>query len=542
MSYRSNQRWKRLVLTVYLYKLSKRSIGITWTYIGELYIRKACLTFRALAIAGCVHQPSFGGAFWSHSNWGIKTLYWVSPSLVASLDRKEFMRARECKDVSLSGFAAMLAYRCTSRYSALQSSSAGRCWRILMDLWEWADSWACPLALTGCSAWITDGSHKKWRACRHPQGKLNFYRCIQTRQHPPRLLNHFSDYTLSFIVRQLVDGVQVLNNGLLLDPHDQKAISAALLKLVSDRSLWHDCRKNGLKNIHLYSWPEHCRTYLSRIALCRMRHPQWQKETRIEKGGLDSQQDSLRDESDISLQLSVDGEKLQPGSLTSPINIAQVLGNCNSQNGQQKPEQDEALTGSINKDQKMNTPENMAAFHSPGSISTRTALSIRKRKSLVVFALDNYDPTTGEPSRRPMKVIQEIFKAVRQAKSRSVGFVISSALTVSETLSQLKANGAAPQDFDALICGSGSQLYYPGGFTVSEENFDLDYKDHIDYRWGYEGLRKSMPRLMSSDEEIGPKGARSLVEDEEHCNSHCLTYKLTNISNVCKRILYRVLL
>lgn len=36
---------------------------------------------------------------------------------------------------------------------------------------------------------------------------------------------------------------QVLNNGLLVDPHDQKAIADALLKLVAEKNLWAECRK-----------------------------------------------------------------------------------------------------------------------------------------------------------------------------------------------------------------------------------------------------------------------------------------------------------
>ncbi|KAK1324021.1 putative sucrose-phosphate synthase 4 [Acorus calamus] len=58
---------------------------------------------------------------------------------------------------------------------------------------------------------------------------------------------------------------QALNNGVLVDPHDQAAISAALLKLVADKSLWLDCRRSGLRNIHRFSWPEHCRSYLSHV-------------------------------------------------------------------------------------------------------------------------------------------------------------------------------------------------------------------------------------------------------------------------------------
>ncbi|CAI9778870.1 unnamed protein product [Fraxinus pennsylvanica] len=55
-----------------------------------------------------------------------------------------------------------------------------------------------------------------------------------------------------------VDIHRALYNGLLVDPHDQQAIADALHKLVSEKKLWEECRRNGWKNIHLFSWPEHC--------------------------------------------------------------------------------------------------------------------------------------------------------------------------------------------------------------------------------------------------------------------------------------------
>ncbi|KAH1253471.1 putative sucrose-phosphate synthase 4 [Glycine max] len=78
----------------------------------------------------------------------------------------------------------------------------------------------------GCSLWFTCCCNKKWRA---------------------------SGYS------------EALNNGLLIDPHDHKSIEEALLKLVADKNLWLECRKNGLKSIHRFSWPEHCRNYLSHV-------------------------------------------------------------------------------------------------------------------------------------------------------------------------------------------------------------------------------------------------------------------------------------
>lgn len=115
---------------------------------------------------------------------------------------------------------------------------------------------------------------------------------------------------------------QALNNGLLVDPHDQQAIADALLTLVSEKNLWNDCRKNGWKNIHLFSWPEHCRTYLTRVAACRMRHPQWQTDTPGDELQVEeSLNDSLKDVQDMSLRLSVDGEK---SSLNGSLDLSAV--------------------------------------------------------------------------------------------------------------------------------------------------------------------------------------------------------------------------
>lgn len=102
-----------------------------------------------------------------------------------------------------------------------------------------------------------------------------------------------------------------------MDPHDHQAIADALLKLLSEKNLWHECRNNGLKNIHLFSWPEHCRTYLTRVAACRMRYPQWQ--TNNPEDNVDVEEsfnDSLKDVQDMSLRLSIDGDLAGASGIT----------------------------------------------------------------------------------------------------------------------------------------------------------------------------------------------------------------------------------
>uniref|UniRef100_A0A0D9XQM6 sucrose-phosphate synthase n=1 Tax=Leersia perrieri TaxID=77586 RepID=A0A0D9XQM6_9ORYZ len=70
-----------------------------------------------------------------------------------------------------------------------------------------------------------------------------------------------------------VDILEVLSNGLLVDPHDAPAITGALLSLLAEKSRWSECRRNGLQNIHRFSWPPHCRLYLSHVA-ASCDHPQ----------------------------------------------------------------------------------------------------------------------------------------------------------------------------------------------------------------------------------------------------------------------------
>ncbi|GJZ09642.1 hypothetical protein Tco_0543925 [Tanacetum coccineum] len=91
---------------------------------------------------------------------------------------------------------------------------------------------------------------------------------------------------------------KVLGNGLLIDPHDQQSIADALIKLVADKQLWAKCGANGLKNIHLFSWTEHCKTYLSRIASCKPMQPRWLKIVDAEHSEPGSANDFLGDMED----------------------------------------------------------------------------------------------------------------------------------------------------------------------------------------------------------------------------------------------------
>ncbi|KAK2993273.1 hypothetical protein RJ640_022112, partial [Escallonia rubra] len=327
-----------------------------------------------------------------------------------------------------------------------------------------------------------------------------------------------------------VDIHRALNNGLLVDPHDQQAIANALLKLVSEKNLWQECQKNGWKNIHLFSWPEHCRTYLTRVAACRMRHPMWQTDTPADElAEEESFNDSLKDVQDMSLRLSVDGDKT---SLNESIDLAAAGDDPELQDQvkrvlskMKKPE-----TGSQDSERDTGVIDKVPSKYP----------MLRRRRRLIVIALDCYD-NDGAPENNMIQIVQDFFSAIKLDPqiARSSGFALSTAMSISELTAFLKSGNIKANEFDALICSSGSEVYYPGTYTEEEGKLcpDPDYASHIDYRWGSDGIKKTIWKLMNTPEPSEEKSAHSsspIEEDVNSSNSHCLSYLIKDISKAKK--------
>ncbi|KAH0905618.1 hypothetical protein HID58_037445 [Brassica napus] len=319
------------------------------------------------------------------------------------------------------------------------------------------------------------------------------------------------------------NGGPALHNGLLVDPHDQEAIANALLKLVSEKNLWNECRINGWKNIHLFSWPEHCRTYLTRVASCRMRHPQWQTDADEMAAQEDefSLNDSLKDVQDMSLRLSVDGDKpswnasLEPNS-NDPVK--QIMSRMKQPETKSKPEVQGKKQGD--------------------NVGSRFPV-LRRRERLIVIAVDCYNEEGAVDVKSMVTMIQNIIKAVRSdpKMAKNSGFALSTSMPLDELTSFFKSAKIQVSEFDTLICSSGSEVYYPG----AEEGKllpDPDYASHIDYRWGNEGLKNTVWKLMNTTAvggEARNKGSPSLVEeDKPSSNEHCVAYLIKDRSKVMR--------
>ncbi|KAJ6949108.1 sucrose-phosphate synthase 3 [Populus alba x Populus x berolinensis] len=327
-----------------------------------------------------------------------------------------------------------------------------------------------------------------------------------------------------------VDIHQALNNGLLVDPHDQQAIADALLKLVSEKNLWALCRKNGLKNIHLFSWPEHCRTYLTRVAACRMRHPQWQTDTPEDEIAAEesSLNDSLKDVQDMSLRLSIDGDK--PSLNGSLDHSAMSSGD---------PALQDQVQRVLNKIRKPESEPVVSEGARHEAVASKYPM-LRRRRRLIVIALDCYD-SNGFPEMKMIQIVQDIIKAVRSDSlfARVTGLALSTAMPLTETTEFLTSAKIHANEFDALICNSGGEVYYPGTCTQVDGKLvrDPDYAAHIDYRWGCDGLKKTIWKLMNTTEggKQSDESSNPIEEDKKSRNAHCIAYFVKDRSKV-KRV------
>lgn len=316
---------------------------------------------------------------------------------------------------------------------------------------------------------------------------------------------------------------QALDNGLLIDPHNQQSISDALLKLVADKQLWSRCKQNGLKNIHLFSWPEHCKTYLARIACCRPRHPQWEScAVGYEYSESQSPEDSLRDLNDLKISLDGvinDGDNTQktdtnPPSIKSKSSVGKTL---------------ESLAKMPNKDKSGgNKAETLSRIGSQEKIEFQ---GLRWKKSVFVVAID------CEMNKDFVEIMQMIIEIVRvDKKGENIGLILSTASSISEIHSFMKSSKIGFSEFDALICNSGSDIYYPSssGNEGSPDSLpfiaDSDYSSHIDYRWGGDHLKNSLVHWASS---IGErKKDKELVVACDSGSKHCFTFNIKDSDSV----------
>ncbi|KAJ1275226.1 hypothetical protein BS78_05G120400 [Paspalum vaginatum] len=293
-----------------------------------------------------------------------------------------------------------------------------------------------------------------------------------------------------------VDIIKALHNGLLVDPHDAAAITDALLGLLADKARWLECRRNGLRNIHRFSWPHHCRLYLSHVdANCD--HPAPHQLLRVPASPRaaaaddDSLSDSLR-----GLSISIDASHdLKAGAGDSAAAIMDALRRRRATD--RPPSSSPRANG-----------------HAPG-----------RRQGLLVLAVDCYG-ADGRPDAEQMKRALDVALSAAAAAGGRLGCVLSTGMTIAEAVDALGACGADPAAFDALVCSGGAELCYPWKEVAADE----EYAGHVAFRWPGEYVRAAVPRLGKAD---GAQDA-DLAVDEAACSVHCHAYAAAGASKVKK--------
>ncbi|KAF2910216.1 hypothetical protein DAI22_11g084900 [Oryza sativa Japonica Group] len=310
-----------------------------------------------------------------------------------------------------------------------------------------------------------------------------------------------------------VDILKVLSNGLLVDPHDAAAITAALLSLLADKSRWSECRRSGLRNIHRFSWPHHCRLYLSHVA-ASCDHPAPHQLLRVPPspssssaasaaaggGGAAASSEPLSDSlRDLSLRISVDAAS---PDLSAGDSAAAIL---------------DALRRRRSTDRPAASSAARAIGFAPG-----------RRQSLLVVAIDCYGDD-GKPNVEQLKKVVELAMSAGDGDDAGGrGYVLSTGMTIPEAVDALRACGADPAGFDALICSSGAEICYP--WKGEQLAADEEYAGHVAFRWPGDHVRSAVPRLGKAD---GAQEA-DLAVDAAACSVHCHAYAAKDASKVKK--------
>lgn len=229
----------------------------------------------------------------------------------------------------------------------------------------------------------------------------------------------------------------------------------------------------------------------------------------------------------MSLRLSVDGDK---SSLNESLDVTATSGDHEVQDQVKRvlSKMKKSDSGPKDHEDRNKLPDNVSSKY----------LLLRHRRKLIVIALDCYDQS-GAPDKKIIQVVQEIFKAVRldSQSARFTGFALLTAMPASETVEFLASGKIQANEFDALVCSSGSEVYYPGTYTEEDGRLfpDPDYSSHIDYRWGCEGLKKTIWKLLNApDGERNSGSSNQIEEDLKSSNSHCISYLIKDPSKVKK--------
>lgn len=196
--------------------------------------------------------------------------------------------------------------------------------------------------------------------------------------------------------------------------------------------------------------------------------------------------DSLRDVEDVSLRFSMEGDLKINGELDAVTRQKELI---------------EAIT------RRAASSGKPSANYFPG-----------RRQWLCAIAIDCYN-STGDWTETFQAIIKNVMQAACSGLGLGrIGFVLLTGSSLQETVEALKCCQVNIEAFDALVCNSGSEMYYPWREMVA----DVDYEAHIEYRWPGENVRSMVKRLAT----IEGEAEDDIVNYVGACSSRCYSYRV----------------
>ncbi|KAK1324022.1 putative sucrose-phosphate synthase 5 [Acorus calamus] len=139
-----------------------------------------------------------------------------------------------------------------------------------------------------------------------------------------------------------------------------------------------------------------------------------------------------------------------------------------------------------------------------------------RRRRIFVIAVDCYK-SDGQIDVDHLSTIVDLIVKAGGSDGRT-GLLFSTGSTVREAIEALESCHVSPQYFDALICGSGSDVCYPW----RDLDADVEYAAHVEYKWPGEHVRATAMRLASAsgddvaaDEDASEEGRRCETAAED---------------------------
>lgn len=172
------------------------------------------------------------------------------------------------------------------------------------------------------------------------------------------------------------------------------------------------------------------------------------------------------------------------------------------------------------KNQVKSSPLKMSANESMEKVENCKFPALRTRKFILLVAVD------CDSVADTLKTTKTLFDAANADKD-SIGYILSTSWSMSEVNSGLEKAGLKSGCFDAFICNSGSEVYYPSpnweqNSADPQYMIDSDYQSHIEYRWGGESLKNTIVRWAASvNNEKNKDNCEPVITEIDSGSSHC---------------------